>query len=265
MDWEKQDNELRKLMDGADFLPDGERFDSAASWKKMQEKNKPSQKKIVDPWMRMAAAACIVGLLGLLLWRVALRNDSEPANPMVKTEKADTKNAQQIPSTIQALSIDSNLQKNASNETASFASSSFQRLESKQKETVQPLLVTTTNEMAQHDFSIPDVPQNTPVINPNSQPETAIHTDAKNTIATTNTLPQEPSTTAAIAPNKKPALRVVHYNDLKGNFSTPPPVFVQTKKSDIEWQQLVLQNAVSSREHPLSIKIDIHPAPKKSL
>jgi cytoskeletal protein RodZ len=257
MDWEKQDNELRKLMDDADFLPDGERFDSAASWKKMQEKNNPSQKKIFAPWMRMAVAACIVGLLGLLIWRVQIQNDFTPADPVVNTNKANTKNVPQIPSALQALSIDSHQQKNASNEIESLASPSFQRLESKQKETEKSVIGTAEKNIAQQDVLIPETQKNIPAIKPDTPTETSN--------ATAIALPIETSNTAATAAPKKPALRVVHYNDLKGNFSTPPPVFVQTKKSDNEWQQLVLQNAASSREHPLSIKIDINPAPKKSL
>lgn len=257
MDWEKQDNELRKLVDGADFLPDGERFDSAASWKKMQEKNRPSQKKIFAPWMRMAVAACIVGLLGLLVWRVQIQNDFTPADPVVKNNKKTTKNVPPIQSTQQASATDTNQHTTASTENKTFTSPSFRIPASKQKETEPPVIGTVEKNMAQHDVLITEGQKNIPVIIPDN------HTQPAN--ATASALPIDMPNTAATAAPKKPTLRVVHYNDLKGNFSTPPPVFVQTKKSDNEWQQLVLQNAASSREHPLSIKIDINPAPKKSL
>jgi hypothetical protein len=79
----------------------------------------------------------------------------------------------------------------------------------------------------------------------------------------TETIPQ----TVAVVPDpvKKNKPRVIHYNQLSGKQTTSPPVFVQTKKPYPEWDGFAMQSVSNPKGTPFQLKIDISPAPKKSL
>ncbi len=267
MDWEKQDNELRKLMQGPDFLPDSENWDANGAWQKLMGKKQPAKQRIAPIWMRWAAAACVVGLLGMGYWILqtnhkSIQPDGETGrqnvvqpNGLVEQKISEPDSKKQLPSI-------STLNENTAgikNETAKVENSKSKNIEkdNANKPKGKPGSVELNKDVTAGNeknlLSTSDKLSN--IADPEKQALTVI-------------IPAEPeplSIAVVPAPVAKPKIRVVHYNQLSGNQSTSPPVFVQTKKNQSEWEGLALQAATTRKEPTFQLKIDISPAPKKSL
>ena len=265
MDWEKQDNELRKLMAGSDFLPDGEIWDARETWKKLERKNHPlkADRRII--WLRLATAACVVGLMGIgFLWFQRKSLLVNPVNSMVKTTEENgnqkgrnpelidsDKNQVETQSTTQAIIPLTKNENNFSSNAIQLQNEkpSIQRNNKKEDEELSKAAIVSTNI---------ESPENTIVIN-----EVAENTN-RGTLVDVTTTEAEMQTIAAV-PAKLKKIKVIHYNELKGNRSTPPPGFAQIKKSQFEWESIAMQALSTPKEPSFQLKIELSPAPKKSL
>jgi hypothetical protein len=264
MDWEKQDNELRQLMDGADFLPDEERWNAVDGWRKLQQKRVPSKKRMLGLWKQLAAAASVVGILGFGLWWLQMENAANRMNDVVnntevrntigvKVESIDQNNVQQ-----NLMNSDITANQNIKNRFNKETQALKNNVKQKGNKYISQSLVNSIPEskMLQHKGD-----------------EVVVAMESKNEMEENNVNPAVTTTSAqdskpemaSIAAVKKPKIRVVHYNELNGMQATAPPVFVLTKKSEMEWENLAVQSATNQRSQPYSLKIDISPAPKKSL
>ncbi len=262
MDWEKQDNELRKLMDGADFLPEEERWNAVAGWKKLQQKKQPSKKGLSGYWMQLTAAACIVGMLGFGLWWMQEDNSKTETDIFVQNKNIDNKNDINIDKIEKAQNNSSisgkvetgNITNNFSKETTSLSKEINKDNHSK----IHKAYVKNPREdTIKQDDEI--------VLFYGNENEMNNGFNKANAVVIAPEAPSKTPDVASAVPVKKPKMKVIHYNELNGMHATSPPVFVLTKKSDIEWENLAVQNAPTQKLYPYSLKIDISPAPKKSL
>jgi len=265
MDWEKQDNELRKLMDGSEFLPDGELWDAGETWKKLQHNNQPLKANRRIVWLRLATAACVVGLLGIgLVWFQRKNLLVNPVNNVVKTKEEkgsqkggndefldSNKNQVETQSTSGAIiPLPENRNTNTANaireknEKHSILPGNNKEIEDLSKEAV----VSTNIEGSANAIAINEVAENT----------------GKGALAEVTATEAEMQT-FAMAPAKVKKIKVIHYNELKGNRSTPPPGFAMIKKSPFEWESIAMQAPSSAKETSFQLKIELSPAPKKSL
>jgi Tfp pilus assembly protein PilE len=264
MDWEKQDNELRQLMDGADFLPDEERWNAVDGWRKLQQKRQPAKKGLSGYWKQLAAAASVVGILGFGLWWMQQENAVNRMNDVVdnthvrntiggKMEAIEQSNVQQKP-VFSDIPEKQSIKNNFNKETQALKN------EVKQK---------SNNNISQ--FTVNSVPESKIMHHKDDESVAAIESknemdkNSGDAVAATPSATDSKPEMTSIAAVKKPKLRVVHYNELNGMQATAPPVFVLTKKSEMEWENLAVQNTTNQRSQPYSLKIDISPAPKKSL
>jgi hypothetical protein len=264
MDWERQDNELRKLMDGADFLPEGESWNAVDGWKKLQQKRIPSKKRMLGFGTQLAAAASVVGILGFGLWWLQQDNAANRINDVVGNTEVKNSIGVKVES-IEQSNIQQNLT-NSDNTANQNIKNSFNReaqalkndLKQKNNRNISKSLVNSIPESKMLDH-IED--ERVAAIERGNE----MDKNSGDAVATTPLTQDSKPEMASIAAVKKPKIRVVHYNELNGMQATAPPVFVLTKKSEMEWDNLAVQSATNQRSQPYSLKIDISPAPKKSL
>lgn len=265
MDWEKQDNELRKLMDGSEFLPEGELWDAGKTWEKLQMKNRPVKRNKRVIWLRLAAAACAVGLLGIGVMRFQLGSlFTKPGNGMVKTTEVNSgltnENIKSIANHNKGLEKQSipkpiiALQKKQNSLTSIETSGSIKEKSSATKQNREN---EGLNELAygsnKHKVPLDSMVTKEVEVNPES-----------GMLAEKMATGINPQIMAVIpAPAKK--MKVLHYNELKGNGTTPPPGFALIKKSQFEWENIAMQASSTPKEPSFQLKIELSPATKKSL
>jgi hypothetical protein len=265
MDWEKQDNELRKLMDGSDFLPEGELWDAGETWKKMQRNNQPLKANRRIIWLRLATAACVVGLLGIgLVWFQRGNHVTKPLIELVtKVEENGSKAG------IQAKVMDS-IKNQVENPSPSGAiiplpenrntNTANAVREKNEKHSILPGNNKVDEELSKEAVAFTNIEGSANAI--------VINEVAENTGK--GTLPEVTATeaeikTLALAPVKVKKIMVIHYNELKGNRTAPPPGFALIKKSPFEWESIAMQAPSTPNEPSFQLKIELSPAPKKSL
>lgn len=266
MDWEKQDNELRSLMAGTDFLPDGENWNVQERWNKLQQKKQPAKRKRIPVWVRLAAAACAVGLFGGGIW-------------YIQSSHSFTKSGEEFVKQGSNQSVEP--AKNINAKGTIPGSENLQETTREISDMLQPTppYGVTGNERfidgqtaIQHDKNAGS--KRGEHNNQSVTQEKALVNETTDTKYDTGfavvepVLPEEviPQTIVVVpAPALKSKPRVVHYNQLSGMQSTPPPAFVLTKKSYAEMDAFAMQPLSNQKEPPFQLKIDISPAPKKSL
>ena len=252
MDWEKQDNELRKLMEGNDFLPDGENWNASKSWQQLREAKEGTTKN-KRRWLPLAAAACAAALVGLFFWwsvpnvvsnevattkQVAVPAKAEGAKlPKPATDIADKTESEKTEVAVVV----------TKNKTSTPAGSSPNK---KQLEVIGKV-----------NDSAGSVKENSLVTVSIPQPE--LINPAAATLVPERPLPNtnQPQVTVA----KKPAIKVIHYNSLNSSSPVAPPVFVKLTKSESRWQMQELQEPANTKQSAVMLKIDLSPAPKKPL
>jgi hypothetical protein len=264
MDWEKQDNELRQLMEGADFLPDEERWNAVYGWKKLQQKRQPAKRRLLSYWKQLAVAASVVGTLGFGFWWLQKDNAAIGMDDVVKNTEVKNSKGVKVESIEQSnVQQDlTNTDKTANQNIKNSFNKEIPALKSEVKQNVEreisKSLVNSASEskiMHQKEDELVTAIESKNEIDRNSG-------DA---VTTTPLVQDNKPEIASVPAAKKPKIRVVHYNELNGMQATAPPVFVLTKKSAMDWENLAVQNATHQKAQPYSLKIDISPAPKKSL
>jgi hypothetical protein len=266
MDWEKQDNELRVLMDGAGFLPEGETWDAEEGWKKMQQKGQPAHGKKSPVWLRLAAAACFAGLVGSGFWYVQkndsnARTDKESVKRSVSQPALTGKNLGELKTEPEYQQVpDSSKQINETAQKASVAENTVIANHGEVKVSIRKDFKGGSNltEIKPENNNIDEAL----VINETDKKSETEIALTEQTLQT-ETIPQ--AIAVVTAPVKKNKPRVIHYNQLSGKQTTSPPLFVQTKKPYPEWDGFAMQSVSNPKESPFQLKIDISPAPKKSL
>ena len=266
MDWEKQDNELRSLMAGADFLPDGENWNAQEAWKKFQKRKQPTQRKRIPVWVQLASAACAVGLFGGGIWYMQSNNSFTKSgkefthqgnNQSMKTAKKIDGikmilGSDNLPGQVQ----ESNKVVHTNTQPGITGNDNFSERKTVIQQDRKAGFKTGENrdivETAEDDLAV-----ELPAIKSGTMIEVV------GPILPNELIPQTIVVVAAPALKSKP--RVVHYNQLGGMQSTPPPAFVLTKKSYAEMDAFAMQPLSNQKEPPFQLKIDISPAPKKSL
>jgi hypothetical protein len=265
MDWEKQDNELRKLMEGSSFLPEGEEWNTHSGWENLQQLKQAEKPKGMPVWLRLAAAACVAGLLGGGFWYLQKSNSIAQADDtFVKKHEPQPLEREPSVELLKAEREFANLEAPSQLENDIVLTISEDKFtDSKQKLSGQVIeikkdaglsMIEKRNVMdspgIELTLTVPDNPGDSKI----------------NTEVTEITEPDLSSSLAVVpASAKKSKPRVIHYNQLNGLKSTPPPVFAQTKKSYAEWDGFALQSLSNPKEPPFQLKIDISPSPKKSL
>jgi hypothetical protein len=266
MDWEKQDNELRSLMAGTDFLPDGEKWHAQEGWKKLQQKKQPAQRKRIPVWVRLAATACAVGFFGGGLWFIQSTNSvtnsreefvKQGSNQSVEPAKnihakGTIPGSENLPGQVQ----ESNKIVHTNTQPGITGNENFNEGHTVLQTDIKAGLNGGENkdpiETAEDGLVV-----ELPAIESGAKIETV------EPIMPDKSIPQTIVVVPAPALKSKP--RVVHYNQLGGMQSTPPPAFVLTKKSYAEMDAFSMQPLSNQKEPPFQLKIDISPAPKKSL
>ena len=265
MDWEKQDNELRSLMASSDFLPDGENWNAKEGWKKLQQKKHQPKRKSAVIWLRWSAAACVIGLLGTGIWWMQQNNSGEVENEgiaQVKNVKTPVSNERIISAPVEKTLANNVKIQNIKLEgeiTATEAPGTRGKTAFHKKKITKIIDLngsspsTLESEAAASNFKKES----------GKNPETAISVTPDYTPPESEAMAQ---TFAMVPAPKKPIKqRVVHYNQLVGAPSTSPPVFVQSKKQENEWESIVLQGSGNRKDPMFHLKINISSTPKKSL
>ena len=265
MDWEKQDNELRKLMEGSSFLPEGEDWNTHNGWKKLQQKKEPEQRKIMPVWLRLTAAACVAGLLGVGFWYLQKSNSiAQTDDTLVKQHEPQPFEREPSVKLLKAEREFANLEASSQPENDNVLTILDDRFtDSKQKLSGQVIEI-------KKDAGLRMIEKRNEMDSPGDELTPAVPdkpTDSKIITEVTEIAELNLSSSLAVvpAPAKKSNPRVIHYNQLNGLKSTPPPVFAQTKKSYAEWDGFAQQSVSNPKEPPFQLKIDISPSPKKSL
>lgn len=266
MEWEKQDNELRSLMAGTDFLPDGEYWNAEEGWKKLQQKKQPKRQKMIPVWLRLTAAACVVGLLGGGIWYIQSTNSLTKSGKefahqgsnqaMEPVKKRDGIKVVSGTEHLTGQAQDNNEVVHSKPQSGITGNKNFIERQTVTQQDRKVGFKTGENrdpiETAEEGLAV-ELP--------------AIKSGTKIEVVGP-ILPNEliPQTIVVVpAPTLKSKPRVVHYNQLGGMQSTPPPAFVLTKKSYAEMDAFAMQPLSNQKEPPFLLKIDISPAPKKSL
>lgn len=252
MDWEKQDNELRKLMQGTDFLPESENWNASKSWQQLLDLKHGTAKRKWR-WLPLAVAACAAVLIGIFFWWPAPNtgpSDSVKAEemtvPALNEGWQPTSRAQQADSStigekseMEVISTDNQL-------------TTPTRLLVKQEPTaVVPRVIDSGASAITSSVAS----------SATSQPET-VH------LTSTALVQQNPLPAADQPPlmvTKRPALKVVHYNSLNSINAVAPPVFVQLGRFESKWQTQESPESADAKQPLAALKIDLSPVPKKSL
>ncbi len=261
MDWEKQDNELRNLMEGSGFLPDSEAWDDHLMWKKLQQKRQSVRRRYLPVSFRLAAAACISGLIGIGLWTIISSSFFT---------KDEAKAFKKVP----AKSLVGNGEAKPSGKSKINENLSLDPSEA--KAVSKPPVPGKTQ--VKYEKNFPKKPDDLMLVQKGTtietegqvNPETPLENNGALTAgiiepAISNGSPKiEPQPTGT-PPAQAVKLRVVHYNMLNANTGTPPPVFVKKRKPEPEWDYVVGRASEPSTHPSPQLKIDISPAPKKTL
>jgi hypothetical protein len=266
MDWEKQDNELRSLMASSDFLPDGENWNAKEGWKKLQQKKQPAQRKRIPVWVRLAAAACAVGFCGGGIWYIQSTNSltksgkelvHQGSNPSMKTaKKRDGIKVVSGTEPLTGQAQNNNEVVHTKHQSGITGNENFI-----ERQTVIQQDRKVGFKTGENRDTIETAEDGLAVELPAIKSGTKI--DVVGPILPNELIPQ--TIVVVPAPTLKSKPRVVHYNQLGGMQSTPPPAFVLTKKSYAEIDAFAMQPLSNQKEPPFQLKIDISPAPKKSL
>jgi hypothetical protein len=261
MDWEKQDNEIRRLMEGAGFLPDAEIWDESLTWKRLQRKRQGAKRRYPPVIVRLAAAACVAGLLGMGLWILI------KSSPFIESEANTFKKIvvkssaiKEKPEPSSKKDIDGNLRMETNATLAVTGSSApgktlIIKEKNSPKEPDDLMVVQTGQSFDAGKTGNPEIPVE------NSGAVAGVKIEPATTSISPKTEPQSTGT----VPAKVVGLRVVHYNMLNGNTGTPPPVFVKTRKPEPEWEYVAGRATEASTFPSPQLIIDISPTPKKSL
>lgn len=252
MEWEKQDNELRKLMENADFLPDGEKWDAAYAWHKFRTEKEGAAKQ-KKRWLPLATAACAAAMFGLFFWWSMPFSGSNNISTTKKVAVPKAVIAVQQPITTAPVLNNNQSEKNtitAAVAKTNASTSPRSSTNSQQWEVVEKVDDSAALVKANSLFAVTAAQPE--LINPaftTSVPEGPI----------TNT--NQPQVTVA----KKPAIRVIHYNSLNSSSPVVPPVFVQLTRSASQWNMQEMQPVENAKHPAVMLKIDLSPVPKKSL
>jgi hypothetical protein len=252
MDWGKQDNELRKLLEGNDFLPEGENWDAINAWNKFldtkQEANKNRRR-----WLPLVAAACVAALAGLFFWLSVpnvVQNDITTKEPVVvpSAAKGATQPMVTEPGSENTTIEEAEAEVAALNNGASASSPSL--IKNKKLPVIEKVNETAGLDKANSVVTVSVAPPE--MVNPTSP--ALVQTGSE-----INT--SQPQVTVA----KKPTIKVVHYNTLNNSSPITPPVFVKLTRSESKWQMQELQDPANAKQPEVLLKIDLSPVPKKSL
>lgn len=252
MEWEKQDNELRKLMDNDDFLPDGEKWDAAYAWHKFR-KAKEGAAKQKKRWQPLAAAACAAALVGLFFWWLMPYSGSNNISTAKKV--AVPKAVLPVQQAITIAPVLNNTESEKNTITVAVA---------KTNASAAPRSLTNNQQwevVEKVDDSAALVIANSLIAVTAAQPELI-------NPAFTTSVPEGPlpnTNQAQVTVMKKPAIRVIHYNSLNSSSPVVPPVFVQLTRSASQWNMQEMLPAENAKHPAVMLKIDLSPVPKKSL
>lgn len=266
MDWEKQDNELRRLLEGDSFLPENETWNAKESWKKLQQKKQPVKRRMMPVWLRLSAAACVAGMLGVGIWYFQAAGPfSAQGEALVNMDKSATIKSEESKENVKAQTlpeiVPASTRAREEQVHSAAGGKHVAAIKSPAKPGFQQHGTNTVfnGEKTKNTTQLPEPGTATAAIE--KQPGTGVSSGVQSEPAAV--MPDALSVLPA--PVKKSRPRVVHYNQLSGIQSTPPPAFVQTKKNNSEWEGLVVQSATNQTDKPFQLKIDISPAHKKSL
>lgn len=262
MDWEKQDNELRKLMEGSDFLPESENWNGAEKWQSFTRKKRLLQGREIKHHWIWAVAACLVGMLGFTFYfRVVNPLQTTPLHLVLETKpeaKASENQSEAVP--LQAGEIVLGSEKSA------VPNASVLR--------VNP--VNMNSVAGNKGLPKENMPNETPLTKHAPLTEEPISvvaaktenqvspvvTDAIGNMEAATPISNEPL--VAVNSAKKPKIKVVHFNELHGKPPFTPPLFVQSKKEIQAMDGGPWQPLENRRDAFMSIRIDMSSSPKKS-
>jgi hypothetical protein len=264
MDWEKQDNEIRKLIqESDDFLPDTEAWDQTESWNNLKQKMKPQRNMIAFSIMRYAAAACFIVAISYFGFKyisndgsrqIVVERNNSVANPAEinkhPLEEIDIERKESVLELVDSYTknkVENSILSIQKDGKAIDNNGGYEKIESVPKE-VHPIVVT-------NDVLLPEVIRE-------------MNADKLLTAGLTeNELNKQMEEVQVAVSTAKPRMRVVHYNHLNQSNSITPPGFAKGSKTDEQLSAVAMQNkAVTFRnENPLQIRIELTPQIKKSL
>jgi hypothetical protein len=264
MDWEKQDNELRKLMqDSVDFLPEDERWNKNTSWQKIKQAKEPERKVIPVGLLRYAAAACLIIGISFLGIKYSLRPDIAPrqvkANKeiVVPVESANTQTTDlvDVPINDEANKLDSN---QVIVENITLSTTIDDKINNDAKSVHEKLMQKPNNFVKMRESSNDLLAQKEEISNPENLVSKAVSEVALPKLAD--------EVENDVVATKKP-MRVIHYNHLSQSSTISPPGFVKQNKLDDTWPAIAQQNKADNnpKDNPLMFKIELTPQTKKSL
>lgn len=258
MDWQKQDNEIRNLMKGEDFLPEGDVFDERRTWQKLNAIMRPKEKVFGSRFIRIAAAACLLGSVSFFVMKFNSRqNRSEEmvkGNSMVESKEkeglvsvevnapTDLKESGLVPEKLIFEKKEINTPvgrviKRAQIKETNLVALEVTNLVENSNQVVMEVVEKKQTEITQKDAPLEVESATTKQeVNKSAQPTTA-------------------------------KVRVVHYNELNRNNPLTPPGFAKSNKSEEMLNALVLMNPLlkNQNETAFQIKIELTPQVKKSL
>lgn len=264
MDWEKQDNELRKLMqESGDFLPEDEHWHKEASWQKIKQAKEPERMVIHFGMLRYAAAACIICLISFFLIKYSLRPGSQPMEVAAsKVVVVPEENANR-----QAINLGDVPIKNEENNPVNkqvivaentLAATKEKKVDSKPKIINDKSTKETTDLVRIVESEKELQTQNIGSSNPESLVAKVEHQSV---------LPETVEKAKKDYASTKKQMRVVHYNQLSQGNAITPPGFVKQNKLDETWPSIAIQNKADNNpnRNPLMFKIELTSQAKKSL
>lgn len=254
MAWEKQDNELRKLLEQDDFLPNGEEWDAESGWKKMENSRLSENKKKSIFFIRTAIAACIIALLGLGIW-VTLFNyktgeEAQASENMAIQPKKTIKESIPISPKpkVEEQSISSPTPKEyiVTNEFINPVKKHFETAQKREK-------IDLPNE-------IPIVAANEkdPIDKINTEPLIVLKSPDTNSAKQGAEITANPTAEIAAAVPHKKKIRVIHLNQLQGGQSSSAPAFYLTKRSELSAPSYAL-NTTKAPEPSIQLTIILKP------
>jgi hypothetical protein len=259
MDWEKQDNEIRKLLEEENFLPEGDVFDERRTWQKLSTAMMPKATFFHARFIRIAIAACLVGVISFFALRFNAKHHTKK-DPVVKENTMDNNEESEA--------LLSFTEPSAINEHDSRLS--VEKIDLEQKEPYGKYVKDRTDmgikKTNMHQYKEDIIAEHTE--------KSAIDITEKvytETIEMDAPLNKEVATAQHEISKPVPAMtgkiRVVHYNELNRNKTIAPPGFVKSNKSEELLNAFTVMNPLPKNqyENAFQIKIELTPQVKKSL
>jgi hypothetical protein len=257
MDWQKQDNEIRKLMEEGDFLPEGEAFDERRTWQKLNAALRPKAKVFGNRFIRITAAACLLGavsFLGIKFNTIHNRNQ-EMIKAKIMVESKENEGLLSVEIDAATNFKESGLVPEKlifeNKEMNTLVLKEIKREKIKETNLIQ---FDTTKLTENEEKLVIDVAENKQI--ELTQKDASLETENATAKQEVNK-PVQPITAK---------VRVVHYNELNRNNTITPPGFAKSHKSEELLNALVLMNpSLKNQNETLQIKIELTPQLKKSL